>query len=468
MQRIHLVVLAGAVSCAALHQVCAQGRFVEPTGFTILFRNTTAPIRYITDRQNNRIAANIHLTGDTLQFRLIIKGSDGRFYTQLAHPTATMTFDDRDGWSYHVVGSFPLHTQGRLTVVYDWDRIRREGNIRPQLEVTWYALDRSVVDRETHHTSTQSPDLRRVINGRDLIRYYLVKIDRSPGGGSWGYREITLPHDSNQRRGIRGNIIALIVCVSWIDSRGTRREVWIPSSNNTAPLPGLNDCSRRVGDRCVGSVSTPMDATFNQSYATRRWDYDYGYGMFYFDGDRLRVYRLQYPVYVMRDLSSRVPLPTSTQQTRRWRVYRSTIWENVPYEYGGKYFGARASGIHHSYRDANGNGSNSGFGLDCSGLIRVSSGVYNDPYYGVSSVWDSTQPTTWDRLQPGDVIIKLGNRERIGHVMLVLSPVDRGSGGIVQYIEAIGGTVERVRIHSSTVGGLTADGYSPRRFTDTE
>jgi len=462
-RQICSMILVGSIICGAVQSVYAQGQFVEPQGFTVLFRNTRTPFRWITTQNNQRVAANIHLTGEELEFRLIITGSDGRYYTDLPHPTSTLHLRERDGWIYHLTyGKFcPLHSRdGQPTVVYDWMRIRRD--LRPQLEVRWYAVDRSVVDRETSITSTVSPDRNTVINNRDHIRYYLVRISRSPGGGSWGRRSITLQNERTQFSSINGNIIALIVNIRWTDRRGVQREVWIPTDDRDTPLPGLNDCSRRRNNQCIESVTSPQDAVFNQFYAgDRRWYYEPIYsGFLYFDGVTLRSYPMQYPVYVMRDMRTRVDLPTTMAETRRWRVYRATIWENVPYEFGGKFFGCRASGREYNYRNrADNSGTTKGFGLDCSGLIRVSDGVYGDVNYGTWSVWYATSSCTWRELRIGDVIIKPGE-----HVMLVLSiNVELGT---VQYIEAIGGNIERTRIHSSTITSLSADGYSPRRFRD--
>lgn len=428
-------------------------------------------------RANQHVRVNVNYNGETIQMVLIIRGSDGNYYTNFGGTGNTEIYRPEDGWIVMVNG-IPSGEYARFHEIRVRDWLRIPPSRRVALDVRWYRFEGSRVDRETAKTNTVSPPLNVVRDGRNRIRYYLVDIERNAGSGNWGRREMRISNS--------GGVIAPIVRVSWRDPRsGVERVVWLPSQEY-APLPGLNDCSRRSwGGNCIESINIPSDSTYNQyMHRERTWNYT-----LYFSGSIINPrYPVQYPVFIMhnigaltdghsdRGIAGNIAYDTS----RWWRVHRATIWLGVPYEWGGKFYGARASGQVFNYNQR-GTGTTRGFGLDCSGLVAVAKGDYGNTFYGVSSVVNETVRLTrrerdgrevndWQRLRPGDVIVRTGERS---HVMIVYRVSNTAGYYTYHYIEAYGASSnnpgpseEKVRYGSSGAGVLESDGYHPRAFND--
>jgi len=474
---------------------CAQNQgVVYPTGFVLIYRNERTPFRWVqrwVQRNNQRVLervrVNINYNMETIQFVLIIRGSDGNYYTNFGGTGNTEYYRPEDGWIIMGTG-IPVEDYARFHTVLVRDWLRLPTNRRVALDVRWYGYAGSRVDRETRKTTTVSPPLNYVDpGGRDRIRYYLVDIEQNPGSGNWGKRRINLS-DS-------GGIIAPMIRISWRDPKSNSERVeWFPSqSSGLAPLPGLNDCARRSSTgACIESINTPTDASFNQYWSNRTWDYN-----IYFSASLINPqYPVQYPVFVMHNVgaitgghSDRgivgdvVNYNISYDTPRWWRIQRATIWLNVPYEWGGKFFGARASGQQFNY-NLNGSGTTSGFGLDCSGLVAVAKGSYRAYYYGVGAVVNETRwlyrevrsggrvfrVNDWASLRPGDVIVR---HPRNSHVMILYRISNTAGLYTYHYIESYGASSnnpgaseERVRYRTGSASSFDLDGFEPRAFND--
>lgn len=444
-----------------------QGR-IYPTGqFVLLWRNATTPQRFIeVNRERRRV--HINYNNEEIEFSLIMRASDGNYYG-FYNGTGTRTYPPTQGWVV-AYSNIPLDDYSQLHTIVVRDYTRLPLNRRTPVQIGWYWFDGSRVDRETTRTATVSPPTYRRRDGMTFIRYYLVDIQRGSSGAN----------STNSRRLSSGGILAPIIHIRWTDSNGNQRSKWIGE-----PLPGKNDCTRwdgRTGTCIGGSQSNPVPgANYNQFYERREWNYS-----LYFLADIINLrYPVCYPVYVFRNLgalhdsghsdsglSSATPIYNVAYGTARWqRVHRATIWENVPYEWGGKFYGACASGVRHGGRRDNGTGTSLGFGLDCSGLVAVAKGDYGNTNYGTHAIVNETtwlgetrrgeRIPHWHRLRPGDVIIRPGV-----HVMLVC----RTYYNTVLVIEAVGsresGPQEKVIYSRRAFGWLENNGYEPRAFND--
>ena len=453
-----------------LHAQAQQDR-IYPTGeFVLLWRNATTPQRFIeVNRERTRV--NINYADERIQFALIMRATDGNYYAFHGGTGDRPMYSPRDGW---VVAHFniPLLEYSRLHTIVVRDWLRLPPNRRTTVDIRWYRFEKSRVDRETRKTATVSPPIDYQRDGMTHIRYYLVDITESGLSGGATRREGSLSS---------GGILAPIIHIRWVDQKGRSRSYWIGE-----PLPGKNDCVRR--DRqgnCIEQQSDPSDATYNQYYEERAWIYSRFFMASVFNPQ----YPICYPVYVFRNLGvlhnsghsdrglTADPFPQyniAYGTSRWWRVHQATIWENVPYEWGGKFYGARASGRRHGY-NRNGAGTTLGFGLDCSGLVAVAKDNYGNANYGTGAIMNETtwlgetdrrtgeRRHYWNRLRPGDVVIKRG------HVMMVC----RTEHYRVYVIEAVGVTGseitsddEKVRYWYYSFSYLDQKGYEPRAFND--
>ena len=461
---------------------------VYPRGAAILYRNIDAPFRYARNGGSTQFRANINFEGERIEIALLIWGTDGKFYSN-----AHSSFRQRDGWILAVATGIYLDDLQRLDSIRTerWSRLQTQTD----LDIDWYLLDRTEVDRERAQTPRISPYPPgfRDTEGRSFIRYYLARV--SLAGTGWS---ITRTPPAR-----KGSIIAPMVCIRWEERKDGRtfvRFLWLPRS--LAPLPGMNDCLGLRSDgsgTCQGELSEPLRRVgFNQYYDTTRyapaWTYSesIGYRVYWYPFSPYIGYPVQYPIFVFRNLGSetrggghsmlglhsespRYSIPYDSP--RWWLVHRATVYQDVPYEWGGKYYAAQTSGRLFSYAP---NGTNNGFGLDCSGLIAVALGFYNETRYGTGRIMESTVPISWDRVIPGDVIIKEGTDP---HVLLVIKVMPNndianvGNGGVTyRYVclEAKGANanqsieelpnVERVREYGGSKSVFESQGFSPRRF----
>lgn len=470
---------------------------VYPRGAIILYRNRVAPFRYARMGGANLFRANINFEGEPIELALIVKGSDGRYYSN-----AYRRFRLQDGWIIAVAtGIHYYDLMGLENIIADnWFRPRTQVD----LDIEWYVVDRTEVDRETTKTPRHSPypPGYRDSQGRSFIRYYLAHISRFHSG----WNPTLTPSE--------GGIIVPIVCIRWEERKDNQRFVrflWLPG-NRLAPMPGMNDCLglRMNGSgTCQGSRSEPLrGANYNQHYGGRYvndWAYTeaYRHAIYWYPGSPYIGYPVQYPIFIFQNigaLSQRhsmqgiegIPARTfiAYDSPRWWVVHRATLYKNAPYEWGGKYYAAEASGDRCSYAP---NGTNQGFGLDCSGLIAVALGYPNSTRYGTGAIMMETEPIQrynrntrqweddWDNVTPGDVVIRHQERGANNHVLLVIQVRPILAPGRVAYrylcIEAIGadsnepaanlGNVERVRYISKSASEFSTDpngAFAPRRF----
>jgi hypothetical protein len=472
----------------AASEVYAQNQPVYPRGILVLYKNTIAPLRYA-GSGSNRYRANINFDREPIQFVVLIKGSDGRFYY-----SRRTQFRVSDGWIVCAAdGAAPY---------FSWDEFRRTDVIETRgwsgtdVTIEWYRLERTEVDREITKTTRQSPyPPGREIGGETFIRYYLAHIRRE--GRGWD-QTITLP---------TGGIIAPIVRVRWrerVNNQIEEKSLWAPKTINHVPLPGMNDCINPTRSGCQGSQSTPSwNETYCQYYSGARfpnaplptsWIYRRQFSHFLPLPDfRGSTFPYQYPVFVfknigslqggggnsMQGLSSNSPpyfIPYDSPAW--WRVHIATCYEGVPYEWGGKYYAAETSGVRYS-RNRQGTGTVLGFGLDCSGLIAVANGLAGDPNYGTSRIAQLTRQIDWSEVRPGDVLL------RSDHVMLVTRVSGHSYNRRVyytyHYIESVGAgenssmgelrsSLERVRYGGAGKSELLGDpnrrddDFVPRRF----
>ncbi|MCX7926240.1 MAG: hypothetical protein N2554_10580 [Fimbriimonadales bacterium] len=388
----------------------------------------------------------------------------------------------------------------------------------------------SRVDRETALTPRKSPDIPNNYRGENLTRYFITDVEKESTGG-WS-KTRTLPS---------GGILAPIVRISWRErlSNGSvvAQELWVPGSDIVAPLPGLNDCTpiSSTGN-CEGSNNVPLGVSrYNQSYAGRvtsfsnsGWIYRRAIGGWLYVSQQngsihLDDVPVQYPVYVFKDIGRETGTSSSVALVSHlptyhipydtpawWRVHIASIYENVPYEWGGKYYAAEASGRILN----NASSTHWGFGLDCSGLIAVARERARDGRYGTGAIeretnelvhvtrdrFGNTVPLRdsqgnkrykWEEVRPGDVLLRAERGRE--HVMLVVrnlfrgeSPGDPGRYRIT-YIEAFGAApsptpggnpivVEKVRYQTQTCtyflgtrlpdsnNQQDVDDFVPRRF----
>lgn len=440
------VILTGSLTGTGYTQ---QRNPIYPRGALVLYRNTTAPLRYATMGGSTRFRANINFNDEPIEFVVLIKGSDGNFYTNVARSR----FLSADGWVIATgYGITPYELLGLDNIQA---RRWRRSETQVDLTIEWYRLERTEVDRETTKTPRASPyppGWRDQQTGRNYIRYYLAHI-RYEGEG-WS-KTFSLP---------TGGIIAPMVCIRWEEGPPNNRQVvhmWLPNTNMWAPLPGMNDClglSRWNGE-CQGAFSEPVRRrTYNQHYGQRGLNWAYSEilsGVVYWAPYVTLPHPVQYPVFVFKNIgaltqghsmlglnSNSPPYYIRYDSPEWWRVHRATIYEGAPYEWGGKYYSAEASGRHYSYNE-NGRGTSMGFGLDCSGLITVAKGFPNDTRYGTGAIVAETYPISWDEVRPGDVLIRHQAGGGNNHVMLVIRvagvPAERGRV-IYRYdcIEAVG------------------------------
>lgn len=440
-----------------------QQNRIYPTGqFVLLWRNDRMHQRFIeVNRERRRV--HINYNNEQIDFVLIMRASDGNYYGFYGGTGDTETYPPTEGWVV-AYSDIPNQDYSRLHTIVVKDYEDLPLNRRTRVEVSWYRFERSRVDRETQKTATVSPPTNYERDEMTFIRYYLVDITNSGLSGGRGRRSVSLSS---------GGILAPIFHITWTDSNGIQRSKWIGE-----PLPGKNDCTRR--DRrgnCVEQQPNPLpNENYNQYYEeTRTWNYS----IYFSTNIHNPQYPVCYPVYVFKNLGalhnsghsdrglSAGPVPgyNVAYGTNRWlRVHRATIWENVPYEWGGKFYGARASGVRHGY-NRNGTGTSLGFGLDCSGLVAVAKGDYGNTNYGTYAVVnETTLLRDWRQLRPGDVVIKPGV-----HVMIVCRTYQDN----VYVIEAVGTEdpypapdEEKVRYYTYTFSYLDKQRYEPRAFRD--
>ena len=428
------------VSALMLLADAQQRAPVYPRGALLLYRNLAAPIRYATLGGSNRFRANINFENEPIECAILLKGSDGNFYSN-----ARSRFLSGDGWVI-AAGSGDLTVYDLLSLENVQARSWSSTNTQVELTIEWYRLERTKVDRETIKTrrSSPMPPNYRDRNGNSFIRYYLADIKRE----GMGWQQIfTLP---------RGGIIAPIVCIRWEERKADRvvaRSIWIPGSNQRAPLPGMNDCLglSSWNGNCQGEFSEPLrGASYNQYYGQRSWR-NWAYepimsGVVYWFPFYVSIaYPVQYPIFVFNNLGELMgghsmlgvncPMPgcfIPFDTPAWWRIHIATIYEEVPYEWGGKYYAAEASGARSSYIDSSGRGTNAGFGLDCSGLIAVANRSPNNTHYGTGTILAETDPIQyynsrqrrwlpdWNAVRPGDVFIRHHPGGSGNHVMLIL------------------------------------------------
>lgn len=438
------------------------------------------------------ISGEYYFNNEPIEFALLIKGSDGNFYSNVARSR----FPSTDGW---VIAAGWGNILILDIISLDNIRSRRWWRSETQVDLTieWYRLERTEVDRESEKTPRASPyppGYRDQHTGRNFIRYYLAHI-RFEGEG-WG-QTFSLP---------TGGIIAPMVCIRWEEGPPNDRRVvhaWLPGSNSWAPLPGMNDCLglRRWDGECQGAFSEPVRRrTYNQHYGRRGLNWAYSErlsGFIYWVPFYTSLpHPVQYPVFVFKNIgaltqghsmlglnSTSPPYYIRYDSPEWWRVHQATIYEGAPYEWGGKYYAAEASGLFSSYNEG-GRGTSLGFGLDCSGLITVAKGFPNDTRYGTGAIVRETYPISWDEVRPGDVLIRHREGGGNNHVMLVIRVEGVLYGGRVIYryhcIEAVGAdenepwatlsSKERVRYSRWTKDVLLGDhndpndDFQPRRF----
>lgn len=474
----------------------AQGSSpVYPQGAIILYRNRVAPFRYARMGGANLFRANINFEGEPIELALLVKGSDGRYYSN-----AYRRFRSQDGWILAMATGIHYYDLMALEniVADNWFRPRTQVD----LDIEWYMVDRTEVDRESTKTPRRSPypPGYRDSQGRSFIRYYLAHIRRF----GFGWNPTLTPSG--------GGIIAPMVCIRWEERRNNQtlvRFLWLPS-NRLAPMPGMNDCLglRMDGSgTCQGSLSEPLrGANYNQHYGSRSvsdWAYTeaYRFAIHWYPGSPYIGYPVQYPIFVFQNIGalsqghSMQGIPGRSNfiaydSPRWWVVHRATPYKNAPYEWGGKYYSAEASGDLCSYAPG---GTNQGFGLDCSGLIAVALGRPNSSRYVTGAIVMETEPIQrynpntrrweddWDNVMPADVIIRHQERGANNHVLLVIQVRPIQAPGRVVYtylcIEAVGansnepadnlGNVERVRYTAKSASEFSSDpngAFVPRRF----
>lgn len=490
-----------------------------------MWRNMDAPIRN-TGPRGNQLRAHVNFSGERIEFVLVITGSDGQLYCN-----ARSQFPLSEGWIVGAISgpsalSFASDPNLGSRRAIDWTRTRT----RTDIDIDWFLLrtnnpERNVgpsrVDRETTLTPQRSPEIPYNYDGGLLERYFIVDVERETFGG---WRKVwTLPS---------GGILAPMVRISWRERIGgteVARELWVPADDGLAPLPGLNDCLRVDSrGRCEGANTQPLaHLRYNQSFANRHinfyttlnsWIYRRVIiGALYVNARQgyLRLPHsipVQYPVYVFKNIgilsgtSSSVALAEAFpayyipyDSPAWWRVHIASIYENVPYEWGGKHYAAQASGRYLNGTDNR----NMGFGLDCSGLIAVARERAGDSLYGTRAIERETYELVhrhangepmrdsqrnklyqWAGVRPGDVLLRLERGQE--HVMLVVrnqciaaSPTPSAAFYRITYIEAVGvnpraagnhEVVEKVRYisgsGSSLLGtpGYDPDDFVPRRF----
>ncbi len=423
---------------------------VYPTGAIMLYWNRTEPIRYASMGSGRPFRANLNFVGEEIQVALIIRGSDGKFYSNVSRQ-----FPQEDGWICAAARGVYLDELRSLDAI----RCERWGGSRThvRLDIKWYEVDSHVVDRETQLTPRSSPypPGTRDRQGRSFIRYYLAKI-RYKGEG---WSETWVPQKQNPMKGM---IIAPIVLIEWQTQSGSH-SMWLPS-NQQAPMPGMTDCLRLSFDgSCSGAVSEPVRGSRFGQYFAQGGRGSWGYteslssSAVWHPSGWYIGYPCQYPIFVFGNLNE--PPSHSKHGIRHgttvfipydtpiwWRLHRATLYSDVPYEWGGKVYHAQVSGDICSF---NPNGTNNGFGLDCSGLIALAKGEYNATRYGTEAIRDETVHISWERVRPGDLFLRHGVSGRDNHVMLVLrAHWDPQNGYRYTCIEAVGAdaneTMERL------------------------
>lgn len=502
-----------------------SGSPVYPRGAVLLWRNATRPIR-AAGPPGSQFRAHVNFSGEEIEFALLVLGSDGQTYCN--HRTR---FPLSDGWVVGAVSgsaAIPLVSNIRTITAIRWQR----ANTQVDLDIDWFFVRTndptsgwgpSRVDRETTLTQRKSPDIPHNYSGGYLTRYFITDVEKEPTGG-WS-KTRTLPS---------GGILAPIVRISWRErlnnGSAVAQELWVPGSSVVAPLPGLNDCLQIIRGRCEDSNNVPLGTLrYNQSYVGRvasfsnsGWIYRRSLGGWLYVEPRqgsilLDGVPVQYPVYVFKDIGRETGTSSSIALVNHfptyhipydtpawWRVHIASIYENVPYEWGGKYYAAEASGRILNDADS----TNKGFGLDCSGLIAVARERANDSLYGTGAIERETYELVhvtrdqrgntvpqrdsrgnkrykWEEVRPGDVLLRTERGKE--HVMLVvknqyISQVHGRPGFYtITFIEAYGVTpssmpggnptvVEKVRYRTETAHSLLGaegrdeDDFVPRRF----
>ncbi len=360
----------GRATCVSECQLVVYPR---PERAYLIYRNESAPMNAYPFENEN------------LALWVVIQASDGEYYTGTPYdPNNRGVWFSNDG-RWLITGtdgrseggeSAHFDSRGQAWVI---DRPVREW-WGPELRINWYELSHQV-DREVQLTRRQC--------GRRALYYIYPPYGnpslRDPNGNpvrnlGWGVRNVRLSAGTHRFQ----------VRVSWQDQQGRRQVVASPG-----PTPG--DWRRPNED----DQNINWNLTWSQNCDEQ---------------NELAV----------RISVRRVANWVQTERKRRYLEWLTSFLE-VPYEWGGHWYGGRADGTDDTIREDPGY---HGYGTDCSGLVSAGArwAGYNwgrgqypwrtnctglmDPWY--------TRPQTIENMEPGDILNDPGS-----HVVTIYQIVRR-------------------------------------------
>ncbi len=347
---------------------CELVVYPRPQEAHLIYRNESEPMNAYPYEDQN------------LALWVVIQASDGNYYTgERYDPNNRGVWFSNDG-RWLKTGTIGQSGEGlhfdSLGVAWVINRPVREW-WGLNLQINWYELPHQV-DQETQLTRRQS--IGRVL-------YYIYMPYRTPSFGNpgWGTRNVRLSAGTHRFQ----------VRVSWQDQQGRRQVIASPG-----PTPG--DWRRPNED----DQNINWNLTWSQNCDEQ---------------NELAV----------RISVRRVANWVQTERKRRYLEWLTSFLE-VPYEWGGHWYGGRANATDDTIREDPGY---HGYGTDCSGLVsagarwagynwegvddrgrryswRASTATLNLPWY--------SRPQTIENMEPGDILNNPGD-----HVVTIYQIVRR-------------------------------------------